>query len=250
MSLIYEERLSDSPYVETITHGWTVSEGSAIRPAELNWHMVFTRHDGSLYPLVVGPLTTAGVASWGEGAEILWIKFKLGTFMPHLPAGKFLDGENLLPESASKSFWLNGSAWQFPDFENVDTFVDRLVRNDVLVRDPVVNAALQAQLPEMSSRTVRHRFLRTTGLTHSHIRQVERAQQAAALLRQGSSILDTVYEAGYFDQPHLTRSLKQFIGYTPAQIVRMSQPDCTSVQDSVLELSDDTNVLKKIHNSS
>ena len=30
--------------------------------------------------------------------------------------------------------------------------------------------------------------------------------------------LDTVYEAGYFDQAHLTRSVKTLIGQTPVQI--------------------------------
>ena len=88
-----------------------------------------------------------------------------------------------------------------------------------------MNAVLQHQRSELSSRTVRHRFLRATGLTQSHIRQVERAQRAAALLRQGVPILDAVDEAGYFDQPHLTRSLKQWVGYTPAQIVHMSKPE-------------------------
>lgn len=135
-----------------------------------------------------------------------------------------MDVETPLPEASSQSFWLKGSAWQFPDYENADTFVDRLVRDEVLVRDPVVTASLHGQLPEMSARTVRHRFLRSTGLTQSHISQFHRAQQAAALLRQGTSILNTVYEAGYFDQPHLTRSLKQFIGYTPAQIMQLGQP--------------------------
>jgi AraC-like DNA-binding protein len=209
--------------------------------------MVIVKHNGSVQLLVVGPWTTAGVASWGEGAEILWIKFKLGAFMPHLPARDFLDVETILPEASSKSFWLKGSARQFPDYDNAETFIDRLVRDDVLVRDPVVSAVLQDQLPGMSSRTVRHRFLRATGLTQSHVRQFERAQQAAALLRQGKSILDTVHEAGYFDQPHLTRSLKQFIGYTPAQIIRMSKPEsCHSIQDSLLLLGYDTNVLTRI----
>ena len=247
MSIIYEERLSDSPYIETITRGWTVRDGSTVRPAEINWHMVFVKHNGSVQPLVVGPWTTAGVASWEEGAEILWIKFKLGAFMPDLPARDFLDVETILPDASSKSFWLKGSARQFPDYDNAETFIDRLVRDDVLVRDPVVNAVLQDQLPEMSSRTVRHRFLRATGLTQSHVRQFERAQQAAALLRQGQSILDTVHEAGYFDQPHLTRSLKQFIGYTPAQIIRTSKPEsCHSIQDSLLLSGYDTNVLTMI----
>ena len=193
MSIIYEERSSDSPYVETITHGRTASDGSSIRPAECRWHMVLRRLNGNVQLLVVGPWTTAGVASWTEGAELLWIKFKIGTFMPHRPARKFRDVETILPKAASKSFWLNGSAWQFPDFGNAEAFVDRLVREDVLVRDPIVNAVLEGHPQELSSRTVRHRFLRATGLTQSHIRQMQRAQQAKALLEQGVSIADTMF---------------------------------------------------------
>lgn len=246
MSILHEERSSDSPYIETVMRGRTLSDGSSIRPAEINWHLVFVKENGRAHSLVVGPQTTSGVASWGEGAEILWIKFKLGVFMPHLPARNYLDVEMNLPDASSKSFWLKDSARQFPDFENVETFIDRLVREEALVRDPVVSATLQDQLPEMSSRTLRHHFLRATGLTQNHIRQFERAQRAAALLKQGASILGTVYEAGYFDQPHLTRSLKQFIGYTPAQIVRMSRSDCQNIQDNI-PLSDyDTNVLTNI----
>ncbi len=224
MSIIYKERPSDSPYVEMVTHGRTASDGSTIRPAECRWHMVIVRQDGNVRLLIVGPWTTAGVASWTEGAEILWVKFKLGTFMPHLPAKNFLDTETILPEAASRSFWLKGSAWQLPNHENAETFVERLVRNDVLVRDPLVNAALQDRPQRLSPRTVRHRFLRATGLTQSRIRQVERAQRAAALLQHGVSISDAVYELGYFDQPHLTRSLKQWVGHTPAQFVRLSKP--------------------------
>lgn len=218
--------MSDSPYVETITHGWTASDGSTIRPAEIHWHMIFSKHHGRVHPLIVGPLTTAGVVSWTEGAEILWIKFKLGAFMPHLPPREFLDVETMLPGGASQSFWLKGTAWQFPNYDNVETFIDRLVRAEVLVRDPTVNAALQGQLQDTPSRTTRHRFGRATGLSQSHIHQFERAQRAAALLEQGVSILDTVHEAGYFDQPHLTRALKRFIGKTPGQqIGHKCQPE-------------------------
>jgi hypothetical protein len=224
MGFIYEERLSDSPYVETITRGRTAGDGSVIRPAESHWHMVLTRQQGNAQLLVVGPLTTSGVVSFTEGVELLWIKFKLGAFMPDLPAKDVLDAQLPLPGAADASFWLKGSAWQFPDYENVETFVDRLVREEVLVRDPVVNAVLQDQPPAMASRTVRHRFLQATGLTQSYIRQFQRAQRAAARLQRGVSILDTMYEEGYFDQPHLTRSLKQFVGYTPAQLIRLGQP--------------------------
>jgi methylphosphotriester-DNA--protein-cysteine methyltransferase len=138
--------------------------------------------------------------------------------MPHLPFKHLLDKETLLPEAGGRhAFWLKGAAWQSPDYGNVETFVDRLAREEVLARDPVVSAALRGQLQETPSRTVRHRFLRATGLPQSRIHQFERAKQAAALLAQGVSILDVVYQLGYYDQPHLTRALKRFIGTTPGQ---------------------------------
>lgn len=224
MTILHEARLADSPYVDMIMRGRTVSDGSTIRPAENHWHMAFVRQSGQVRPLIVGPWTTAGVASWGEGAEILWIKFKLGTFMPHLPATDVRDTETLLPAAGHQSFWLKDAAWQCPDYENADTFVNRLVRAEVLVRDPVVEAALEDQPLDSAPRTVRHRFLRSTGLSQNHIRQMKRAQQAEALLQQGVSIPDVVYQLGYFDQPHLSRSLRQFIGHTPARLIRMSAP--------------------------
>ncbi len=219
-----KERSSDSPYLEAVMQGYTAVPGSTIRPAESHWHMVFVKVNGRTHSLAVGPLTTSGLASWGDGAEILWVKFKLGTFMPHWPTRKFLDSETNLPGASRNTFWLHSSTWQLPDYENVETFVDWLARDDLLVSDPVVNTVLQDRRPDVSPRTVRHRFLQATGLSHNYIRQMKRAQEAAALLEQGVPILDVVFELGYYDQPHLTRSLKQFIGYTPGQVARLNQP--------------------------
>ncbi len=228
-----KDRFSDSPYVDTVMYGRTVRGGVVIRPAENQWHLCATRYQGGLQFIVVGPLTTSGVVTFTEGAEIVWIRLKLGTFMPHLPARAVMDVETILPGAARQSFWLKGAAWQFPDYENADTFIHRLVRQELLVHEPLVGAALaRAASPlDMPDRTVRHRFQRATGLTQGHVRQVERAKHAAALLRQGQSILDTVHAAGYFDQPHLTRALKQWVGYTPAQLVREHMAACRSVQD-------------------
>lgn len=225
MGFISEERLSDSPYVATITRGRTAGAGSVIRPAESHWHMVLVRRHGTAQLLVVGPKTAAGVVSFTEGVELLWIKFRLGTFMPHLPPQNALDIETILPGAASRSFWLHGAAWQFPDYDNADTFVDRLARDGTLIRDSVVNAALDGHRQALAPRTVRHRFLRATGLTQGQILQLARAQRAAALLRRGVPILDSVEEAGYFDQPHLTRALKRWIGHTPAQLLRTAAPE-------------------------
>lgn len=218
MTLLVEQRLSDSPYIDTIMQGQAVSAGSAIRPAEVCWHMVFVRAQGNLHPLLVGPWSTAGVANWQKGGEILWIKFKPGVFMPHLSFDHLLDRETKLPEGTGQSFWLKSQTWQWPAYENVETFVNRLVHDEILVCDPVVHTVLQEQPHDLAPRTIRHRFQRATGFSPKQIQQMVRAQQAAVLLQQGVSILDTVYEAGYYDQPHLTRALRQWVGYTPAQL--------------------------------
>jgi AraC-like DNA-binding protein len=224
MTIVFEDRLSDSPYIEMVSRGYTASDGAATRPAESHWHMVFTRYRGEIYPILSGPLSSSGVVSYTEGAEILWVKLKLGAFMPHLPARSMLDSEQVLPGASSQSFWLKGSAWQFPDFENVETFIERLARAEVLVYDPLVSSVLAGQLQAVAPRTVRHRFLRATGLTQVQIRQFDRARQAEAMLMQGRAIPDTVFALGYFDQAHMTRALKRWIGHTPAQIARLNQP--------------------------
>lgn len=220
MDTIFEGRFSDSPYIEGIWRGRAGSNYAPVCPADGRWDLLFLRQDGQVKVSVEGPRTKATPKIQAEGAEWLVVMFKLGTFMPSLPIRNLLDGEAVLPETAGRSFWLHGSTWQFPDYENVETFIGRLVHDDLLVYDPVVNAALQNQPQEMSSRTVRRRFLYATGLTHKAIQQIERAQQAMVLLEQGNSLLDVAYQTGYADQSHMTRSLKHFIGQTPTQIVR------------------------------
>jgi AraC-like DNA-binding protein len=223
MLFTFEERPSDSPFVERIWRAHSERAGSFLSVAASHWEMVVTKQNGKTFLTVRGPETKATPLHCSADGEWLGIRFKLGTVMPYLPASHLVDGAVNLPDAGRRSFWLHRSAWQFPDYDNADTFVEQLVRDGLLIREPVVEAALQDQLKDLSLRTAQRHFLRTTGLTYSTVRQIERARYATTLLRQGRSILDVVYEAGYFDQPHLTRSLKYFIGLTPAQILDRSR---------------------------
>ncbi len=222
MMFIFDGRPSDSPFVETIWRTQSEGGGSFISLAATHWEMVVTQQYGQVTLTVRGPETKASPAPIPEDAEFFGIIFKLGTFMPTLPASALVNGSINLPEAGSHSFWLHGSAWSFPNFDNADTFVDRLVRQGLLVHDPLVQAALQGQRIDLSVRSVQRRFLRATGLTHGAISQIQRAHHAMDLLQQGLSISDTVELAGYADQPHLTRSLKRFIGQTPARLIPVS----------------------------
>lgn len=230
MIFTFDGRPSDSPFVETIWYAQSESAGSFISHATTHWEMVVTKFEGETSITVRGPETKATPAEVTGYGEFFGIIFKMGTYMPHLPIRKVLDrNDSTLPKASSKSFWLNGSAWELPTFDNADTFVNRLMRQDILVRDPIVNTVLQNHPQDYSVRTLRRHFLQATGLTHGTIRQIQRAQYATSLLQEGVSILDTVYEAGYFDQPHMTRSLKQFMGQTPAQIIGFNTPEQMSL---------------------
>jgi AraC-like DNA-binding protein len=224
MDLSLTGRSSDSPFVESIWHTRSERPGSFISAAAIHCGLVVTRYQDRTTVTIRGPETKPTLAHYPADVEFFGIVFKLGAYMPHMPANMIMDRRDLtLPEATGESFWLHGSSWELPTFENADTFIARLVREGLLVSEPIVDAVLQGHRQELSLRSIQYRFLHATGLTQGAVYQIRRARRAVALLEQGNSILDTVHEAGYFDQAHLTRSLKRFMGQTPAQIARIKQ---------------------------
>lgn len=227
-----DSRASDSPFVETIWRSQSDRSGEFLSVAVSHWEMVITQLAGNIQVSVRGPETQAQPAHCPADGEWLGVIFKLGTFMPHLPTVKLVDDSITLPEAGSQSFWLHSAAWELPTYENVDLFIARLVREGLLVHEPIVAATLQNQAINLSVRSVQRRFLHATGLTHGAVHQIERARRAAALLQQGVSILDTVEQVGYADQPHLTRSLKRLVGQTPAQLLSQTRTKVMSLFDT------------------
>lgn len=226
--LDFDARPSDSPLVETIWRSQSERAGEFLSVAASHWEMVITRLAGNIHVTVRGPETQAKPAHCPADGDWLGIVFRLGAYMPHLPTIKLVDDEINLPEAGGRSFWLHSSAWEFPSYETADDFVAKMVRQGLLVHEPIVAAALQNQATDLSLRSVQRRFLHATGLTRGAVSQIERARNAVSLLQQGVSILDTVDLAGYADQPHLTRSLKRLVGQTPAQILSPAEPKAMS----------------------
>jgi AraC-like DNA-binding protein len=213
-----EGRPSRSPFVEQIWQTRSEPEESFISVAASHWEMVITRQRGAARLTVKGPETKATIVAIPENAEFFGIRFSLGTFMPSLRPGQLVDRSLTLP-ATNGSFWLSGSAWELPGPDNADVFIDRLVRAGVLAHDPVASAALLGDVDGLSRRSMERRVSVATGLTRGAIEQIRRADRAVELLARGLPAVDVACRAGYADQPHLTRSLKRFVGQTPSQIV-------------------------------
>jgi len=227
MILFDGQRPSDSPFVERIWCSHSEGAHPFLSIAVSRLELVVSKLQGKVTLTVRGPETkVTPIGDCPDGGEWFGILLKPGAFLSHLPVRSLVDDLVNLPAASNNTFWLGGSAWQFPNYENADTFVDRLVREGLLVRDPIVEAALQGHpTNDLTLRSVQYRFLQSIGITQNAVRQIERARYATILLQQGVSIPDTVLQAGYYDQPHLSRSLKHFIGRTPAQLLHHSQPE-------------------------
>jgi len=221
MFLRFCDRPSDSPYIERVWRGRSDSGGPFTSVAAGHLELVLTRLADLSIVTVRGPETHATTIDCPPDGEWAAIRFRLGVHMPALPTHFLVDHRDVhLPVAADGSFALLGTRWPVPDLANAERYADQLARRGVIARDDVVEAAVRGDRQRLTTRSVQRHFLRTAGMTHGLFRQIERARQAAILLRDGASILDTVHEAGYFDQAHLTRSLKVLIGETPASVIR------------------------------
>lgn len=224
MFIVFEDRPSDSPFIERVWRCRSERGGTFLSVAASHLEMVITNHRGRRFITLRGPETKPSRGDCPAEGEWVAVRFRTGTYLPRHPASAILDrNDENLAAASSRTFWLDGHAWEYFDFENAETFVAWLARRGVIRRDGAVEAAVQGEPHALSRRSAQRHFRHATGLTHSAFRQIERARLATRLLRQGVSILDTMHAAGYFDQAHLTRSLKHRIGLTPARLIGAGQ---------------------------
>lgn len=218
------DRPSSSSFIERVWSCHSEDGGNFVSVASIHWEMVVTRLAGQTIVTIRGPETRPREVYCPPNGEWFAIRFKAGTFMPHLPVHRLVDGNdvNLAPAFRGR-FRLDDSAWEIPDEGNAEVFVNRLVRRGLLTRDAAVAAALDGDEQSVNTRTAQRHFLYATGMSHAAVKQIERARFATQLLRDGLTPSDVVHEAHYFDQAHLTRSLRKLIGLTPGSIAREEQ---------------------------
>lgn len=220
---VIDEWGSHSDFVHKAWTSRSEPEPAFISVATSQWSMCVTTQRGRANVTVRGPETRATVTAIPSDAEFFGIVFSLGAYMPALPPSRLVDRALTLPPASRESVWIDGARAEIPTRATADVFVDRLVRDGLLVRDPLVEETLQSGPDTRSRRTQQRRVARATGLTRYTIEQIDRAERAVRTLERGSTPSDTANLLGFADQAHLTRSLKRFVGQTPAQVANAAR---------------------------
>lgn len=211
-------RSSNSPYIENIWEGVANYDGTHLTAADGVIDIALQKRQGLLRFFVSGPTSKFHATTFEAGDEILTVRLRTGVHFPFVASTKLIDIDQFLPNASKQHFWLQSKAVRFPDFNNVETFVEHLVRMDLLQRSAIIEAALANRSQASSTRTIQRHFLATTGLTLSHIRQIRRAETARSLLAGGSTVASIAYETGYSNPAHMTNAFKYFFGRTPSDM--------------------------------
>jgi AraC-like DNA-binding protein len=213
-------RLSDSHLVQSVTHIAYNEHCAELSFPDGRWDVVIFRSRGRATVLLTGATTHPITSTNNPGDELLCISFKAGVYMPaYAPAG-MRDRAIPLPNPNRGSLSLGSGVFEIPSFENADDFVAKLAKMGLITHDELVDSMLSGEPKAASIRSLQRHFLQATGLTFNFHRQIQRAQCAIALLRQGRAAIDAALEVGYADQSHMINSLKSIMGQTPSQIVR------------------------------
>lgn len=93
----------------------------------------------------------------------------------------------------------------------------------LLASDAVVESVMRGTPKAASKRSIERHFKTATGLSPKKLANIQRAQQAVRMLKEGKNPSSAAADAGYYDQPHLTKELKQLMGSRPSDVDDVNQ---------------------------
>ena len=219
MSQIHNSRTSENPYIDTIWQTQNTADGIYEATPDGSWDLIVLIHEtGERQMMITGQATKPMNVPYKKGTGSVVISFAPGAYMPHYPAEELLDSFELLPNFDADHFSMAGHTFAFPDFNNAEELVEKMVTLGILKNDTVIDSELRGTPKAMSERARQRHFSHTTGLTQKYLQQIKRAQQAVGLLKQGKKPIDAAAEAGYTDQPHMAKSLKKIMARRPSDI--------------------------------
>ncbi|GAA3784612.1 helix-turn-helix domain-containing protein [Streptomyces phyllanthi] len=210
----------DVSIVDRVWRTRSDAEDSMTSAARTCFHLILSRAQGRLLAGLRGPETRATTAPVPPDTEFLGVRFALGTvFRPH-PAASIIDGYMPFPVTDSGRIVIGGEDWEAPTYQNVEHFVRRLQDAGLLVGSRFGDEEYAAEHSGASptERTLQRRYRAITGLSRTAVTQIDRANAAATMLREGNDWRTVVEALGFFDQAHLAHALRRYVGRTAREL--------------------------------
>ena len=220
MGLIFNAVAGELPLVQRVWSASCDATTGFTSAAKASSMIVFARSDAGLTVHLRGPETAGTSMTCREGWEFFGVDLRLGAYLPLYPPSGLTDlNDALLPTLPGDRILLDNRDWEMPTEQNVDVFLNRLVRAGLLIFDPLVDEIRHGERPRgMSERIAQIRFRRAVGISHRKLVSIQQAHQAAQLLTAGMLIADVVTTSGYYDQPQLARAMRWATGHTPGEL--------------------------------
>jgi hypothetical protein len=220
MGLVFNAIAGELPLAQRVWWASCDATTDFTSAAKASCMIAFARSEAGVTVHLRGPETRGTSLTCSEGWEFFGVELRLGAYLPLYPPSGLTDlNDALLPILPGERIVLDNREWEMPTEQNVDVFLDRLVRAGLVVFDPLVDEIRHGERPRgLSERMAQIRFRRAVGISHRKLVSIEQAQQAAQLLTAGSSIADVVSACGYYDQPQLARAMRWATGHTPGEL--------------------------------
>lgn len=218
MSQRHVYRDSDNSYIDRIWATENITDGIYKATPDGCWDLIMIIANGKTQMMLTGQASKTTMVPYKAGTSAVVISFTAGAYMPQMSGPKMLDLIEMLPNSGDDHFILLNQVFKFPTYENAEELVQDMETRGLLAMDDVVAAVLQGNPKAMSDRNMQRHFIKATGLTRKSLDQIHRAQQVVTLIKQGSPLDAAAAEAGYSDQPHLTKSLKKIMHSRPSDV--------------------------------
>jgi len=220
MGLLLREIDGELPLVRRVWSASCDEPTEFTSAAKATSMIVFVRSEAGTAVHLRGPETAGTSLTCAEGTEFFGVELRLGAFLPLYPPHGLTDlHDAVLPTLPGGRMLLDDREWETPTEQNVDVFVERLVRAGLVVVDPLVDEIRHGDRPRgVSERVAQLRFRRAVGISHRKLVSIEQAQHAARLLAAGTAVADVVAASGYYDQPQLARAMRWATGHTPGEL--------------------------------
>jgi len=186
--------------------------------------------EGDLYPRLVGPCLAAATVPVVLGWSYCGLRLRpeaartvIGVDpQPNVNDALPLEGRfaplwaDLADLIGGGTGWVRTSDWLaglLPGDDGMAASVDRLIASGGTM--PVARLAALAQLSE---RQFRRRFHAATGIAPKQYADVQRVRRALILRLEDPNWAGIAHDAGFADQPHLARDIKERFGAAPRRV--------------------------------